>query len=59
MLLILLLIKNNGTVEKILCGYVKEIFIEYCDSIINIMNIIKEEFSLYFSDKFLNEFNSQ
>lgn len=55
----LLLIKNNGTVEKILCGYVKEIFIEYCDSIINIMNIIKEEFSLGFSDKFLNEFKNK
>jgi len=55
----LLLIKNNGTVERILCGYVKEIFVEYSDSIINIMDTIKEEFSVGFTDKFLYEFKNK
>jgi len=55
----LLLIKNNGTVEKILCGYVKEMFIEYDKDIINIMDTIKEEFSMSLSKKFLEEFNEK
>jgi len=55
----LLLIKNNGTVEKILCGYVKDIFIDYINSVINVMDIIKEEFSVSFSKKFLDEFKDR
>lgn len=55
----LLLINNNGTVEKILCGYVKDIFIDYINSVINIMDVIKEEFSMSLSKNFLYEFKDR
>lgn len=55
----LLLVKCNGTIENILCGYIKNMFIEYCEDIVKIVETIKQEFELSLSDKFIEEFNEK
>ena len=47
---------KNGTAERIFTGYIKDIFSEYSKNIVSILDVLKEEFEVFLTDKFINDF---
>ena len=55
----LLLMKNNPIVEKILCTYVKDIFLKYESSIITTLETIGNELETNMTEKFIKNFEEK
>lgn len=54
-----LLLFKSGIAEKVLCSYVKDIFNKYENSIIDLLETIKNEFEISMTKNFLNCFEEK
>lgn len=51
-----LLISKHGSIENILCKYTKDIFSNYINDIIKLIDNISDEFETSLTEKFINDF---